>query len=294
MRLAGFELGGASPFCLIAGPCVIESEAMTLTIAESLRSMAAARGIPLIFKASFDKANRSSVSSFRGIGLEAGLRVLERVRRDFGLPVLTDVHERTPLDEVAAVVDVLQTPAMLCRQTDFIIAVARQGLPVNLKKGQFLSPAEMLNVVDKARSTGNDRLLVCERGTSFGYNDLIVDMRSLELLRASSCPVVFDAGHSVQRPGARGQTSGGDRDLLPTLARAAVAVGVAGVFIETHPEPEAALSDGANSWSLAAMPALLDELQPIDALVKARMAPASGPTRTPGRASPTPVRAMQC
>jgi len=272
MRLAGFELSDSSPLCLIAGPCVIESEAMTLGIAERLRAIAAALGLPLIFKASFDKANRSSLRSFRGIGFDAGLRVLERVRTDFGLPVLTDVHESTPLDAVADVVDVLQTPAMLCRQTDFVTAVAKQGLPVNLKKGQFLSPDEMLRVVDKARSAGNDRLLVCERGTSFGYHDLVVDMRSLEILRTSGCPVIFDAGHSVQRPGANGEASGGDRRFVPALARAAVGAGVAGIFLETHPEPEAALSDGPNSWPVDELPPLLETLMAIDAVVKGRRA----------------------
>jgi 2-dehydro-3-deoxyphosphooctonate aldolase (KDO 8-P synthase) len=270
VRIAGLTIANDSPVCLIAGPCVIESESSTLTIAERLKRMAERLGIGLIFKASFDKANRSSHESFRGIGMAAGLTVLERVRSEFGLPVVTDVHERTALDEVAAVADLLQTPAMLCRQTDFIVAVASQGLPVLLKKGQFLSPAEMLNVVAKARSTGNERLLVCERGSCFGYHDLVVDMRALQALRAGGCPVVFDAGHSVQRPGANGSHSGGDRDYLPALARAAVAVGVAAVFIETHPEPESALSDGANSWPLAAMPDLLAELQAIDATVKSR------------------------
>lgn len=268
MKLAGFDVGSDSPLCLIAGPCVIESEALTLDIAGQLKRITEALALPLIFKASFDKANRSSLHSFRGIGFEQGLRVLERVRTELGLPVLTDVHESTPLNEVAAVADVLQTPAMLCRQTDFIIAVASQGKPVNLKKGQFLSAAEMLNVVDKARSTGNEDLLVCERGTMFGYNDLIVDMRSLALLQASACPVIFDAGHSVQRPGAQVTSSGGDRRFVPVLARAAVAAGVAGVFIETHPEPEAALSDGPNSWPLAKMSALLEELMAIDAVTK--------------------------
>jgi 2-dehydro-3-deoxyphosphooctonate aldolase (KDO 8-P synthase) len=274
MKLAGFELGDASPFCLIAGPCVIESETLTLTIAERLKGIAASLGIPLVFKASFDKANRTSIRSFRGIGFGAGLRVLERVRADYGLPVLTDVHELAAIDEVAAVVDVLQTPAMLCRQTDFIVAVASAGLPVNLKKGQFLSPAEMLKVVDKARSTGNERLMVCERGTMFGYHDLVVDMRALETLRSSGCPVVFDAGHAVQRPGAAGECSGGQREFLPALARAAVAVGVAGLFIETHPDPGAAKSDGATSWPLARLPALLGELAAIDATVKAGRAAA--------------------
>lgn len=268
MKLGGFDLDNQSPLFLIAGPCVIESEALTLTIAERLKSIAESAGIPLIFKASFDKANRSSIASFRGLGFEAGLEVLDRVRRDYALPILTDVHEFTPLDEVAAVVDVLQTPAMLCRQTDFIVAVASQGLPVNLKKGQFLSPDEMLHVVEKARSAGNDRLLVTERGSCFGYNDLIVDMRSLAILGQSGCPVVFDAGHSVQKPNALGHASGGEREFVPVLARAAVAAGVAGVFIETHPDPDKALSDGPNSWPLDRLPALLDELVALDELVK--------------------------
>ena len=270
MKLAGIDLDDASPLCLIAGPCVIESEATTLAIAERLKKITADIGIPLIFKASFDKANRSSIHSFRGLGFEAGLNVLDRVRSDFSLPILTDVHEFTPLDEVAAVVDVLQTPAMLCRQTDFIVAVASQGLPVNLKKGQFLSPEEMLNTVEKAKSTGNDRLLVTERGTCFGYHDLVVDMRSLATLSESGCPVVFDAGHSVQKPGALGQVSGGEREFLPVLARAAVAVGIAGVFIETHPDPDTAMSDGPNSWPLDRLSALLEDLVALDAVVKRR------------------------
>lgn len=268
MKLGGFDLDNHSPLFLIAGPCVIESEAITLSIAERLKIVAESTGIPLIFKASFDKANRSSIESFRGIGIEAGLNVLDRVRRDYSVPILTDVHEFTPLDEVSAVVDVLQTPAMLCRQTDFIVAVASQGLPVNLKKGQFLSPEEMLNVVEKARSAGNDKLLVTERGSSFGYHDLIVDMRSLAILGQSGCPVVFDAGHSVQKPGALRKTSGGDREFVPVLARAAVAAGIAGVFIETHPDPDKALSDGPNSWPLDRLPALLEELVALDELVK--------------------------
>jgi 2-dehydro-3-deoxyphosphooctonate aldolase (KDO 8-P synthase) len=270
MKLAGIELDDRKPLCLIAGPCVIESEAMTLGIAAELKSIAEKHGIHLIFKASFDKANRSAIQSFRGPGFEQGLRILERVRRDLALPILTDVHEFTPLDEVAAVVDVLQTPAMLCRQTDFIVAVAAQGLPVNLKKGQFLSPEEMLNVVEKARSTGNDQLIVTERGTCFGYHDLVVDMRSFATLKQSGCPVVFDAGHSVQKPGARGQSSGGERAFLPILARAAVAIGIAGLFIETHPDPDRALSDGPNSWPLDALSPLLQELVALDAVVKAR------------------------
>jgi 2-dehydro-3-deoxyphosphooctonate aldolase (KDO 8-P synthase) len=270
MKLAGFDVDDHSPLFLIAGPCAIESEQATLAIAERLKAAADALSLPLIFKASFDKANRSSLTSFRGIGFEAGLRVLERVRADYGLPVLTDVHEFTPLDEVAAVVDVLQTPALLCRQTDFVLSVASCGLPVNLKKGQFLSPHEMHGVVAKARAAGNDRLLVCERGTVFGYNDLVVDMRSLEILRENDCPVVFDAGHSVQRPGALGGASGGNRSFVPALARAAVAVGIQGLFLETHADPEQALSDGPNSWPLDALPALLEELMALDAVVKSR------------------------
>jgi 2-dehydro-3-deoxyphosphooctonate aldolase (KDO 8-P synthase) len=270
MRLAGFTVGAREPLFLIAGPCVIESEALVLSTAERLKAITARLAMPLVFKASFDKANRSSLRGFRGLGLERGLRILERVRRDLDLPVLTDVHEDTPLDEVAAVVDVLQTPALLCRQTDFIVAVASQGKPVNLKKGQFLSPWEMQNVVDKARSTGNAALLVCERGVSFGYNNLVVDMRSLAILRATGCPVVFDATHAVQLPGARGAASGGEREHVPVLARAAVAAGVAGLFIETHPDPDAAPSDGPTMWPLDRAPELLEQLKDIDALVKSR------------------------
>jgi 2-dehydro-3-deoxyphosphooctonate aldolase (KDO 8-P synthase) len=270
MRLAGFEVGAQTPLFLIAGPCVIESEALVLSTAERLKDITTKLGVSLIFKASFDKANRSSAASFRGLGLERGLRVLERVRRDFKLPVLTDVHEDSPLDEVAAVVDVLQTPALLCRQTDFIVAVASQGKPVNLKKGQFLAPWEMGNVVEKARSTGNDALLVCERGVSFGYNNLVVDMRSLAILRHTRCPVVFDATHAVQLPGERGASSGGEREHVPVLARAAVAAGIAGLFMETHPDPDAALCDGPNAWPLGRVAALLEQLKDIDALVKAR------------------------
>jgi len=270
MRLAGVDVGQHAPLFLIAGPCVIESEALVLDVATQLQAVAAKLGMPFVFKASFDKANRSSLRGFRGLGIERGLRALERVRAEVGVPVLTDVHEDTPLDEVAAVVDVLQTPALLCRQTDFILSVARCGKPVNLKKGQFLSPAEMCNVVDKARSTGNDNLLVCERGVLFGYNDLVADMRSLVVLRGTGCPVVFDATHSVQRPGARGSESGGDRRQVPVLARAAVAAGVAGVFLETHPRPDAALSDASTSWPLELVGPLLEQLQEIDAVAKAR------------------------
>ena len=270
MRLAGFEVGAKSPLFLIAGPCVIESEALVMSTAERLKAITADLAMPFVFKASFDKANRSSAASFRGLGLERGLRILERVRSELGVPVLTDVHEDTPLDEVAAVVDVLQTPALLCRQTDFIVAVASRGKPVNLKKGQFLAPWEMTNVVDKARATGNDALLVCERGVSFGYNNLVVDMRSLAILRETGCPVVFDATHAVQQPGARGTSSGGEREHVPVLARAAVAAGVAGLFMETHPDPDAALCDGPNAWPLGSMTALLEQLLAIDAVVKAR------------------------
>ena len=270
MRLGGFEVGPRTPLFLIAGPCVIESEALVMTTAERLKDITTKLAMPLVFKASFDKANRSSIASFRGLGVERGLRILERVRAELCVPVLTDVHEDTPLDEVAAVADVLQTPALLCRQTDFIVGVASQGKPVNLKKGQFLSPAEMVNVVEKARSTGNEALLVCERGVSFGYNDLVVDMRSLAILRTTQCPVVFDATHAVQQPGALGTASGGEREHVPVLARAAVAAGVAGLFIETHPDPDAARCDGPNAWPLASVTALLEQLMAIDSVVKAR------------------------
>jgi 2-dehydro-3-deoxyphosphooctonate aldolase (KDO 8-P synthase) len=270
MRLAGFEVGSKAPLFLIAGPCVIESEALVMGMAERLKEITAGLDMPFVFKASFDKANRSSAASFRGLGLERGLRILERVRSELDVPVLTDVHEDTPLDEVAAVVDVLQTPALLCRQTDFIVAVASRGKPVNLKKGQFLAPWEMTNVVDKARATGNDALLVCERGVSFGYNNLVVDMRSLAILRETGCPVVFDATHAVQQPGARGTSSGGERQHVPVLARAAVAAGVAGLFMETHPDPDTALCDGPNAWPLDSVTALLEQLMAIDAVVKAQ------------------------
>ena len=269
MRLCGFDVGLRRPIFLIAGPCVIESEPFALETAGALREIAAAVGIPFIYKSSFDKANRSSHESYRGPGLEQGLRVLDRVRREVGVPVLTDVHEDTPLDEVAAAVSVLQTPAFLCRQTNFIQNVCRQGLPVNIKKGQFLSPGEMSHVVAKAKATGNESVLVCERGASFGYNNLVSDMRSLAIMRATGCPVVFDATHSVQMPGALGGKSGGQRAMVPVLARAAVAAGVAGIFMETHPNPDAALSDGPNSWPTAMLQELLEELVAIDAVVKA-------------------------
>jgi 2-dehydro-3-deoxyphosphooctonate aldolase (KDO 8-P synthase) len=268
MKLTSFEVGADRPFFLIAGPCVIESESLVIDVAGRLKEMTAALKIPFIFKASFDKANRSSRSSFRGPGLQEGLKALDKVREQIGVPVLTDVHEDTPLAEVAAVVDVLQTPAFLCRQTNFIVAACSLGKPVNIKKGQFLSPWEMQNVVDKARSTGNAQILVCERGFSFGYNNLVSDMRSLAIMRATGCPVVFDATHSVQLPGGRGDSSGGQREFVPVLARAAVAAGVAGIFMETHPDPAKALSDGPNAWPLDRMRSLLTTLKELDTAVK--------------------------
>jgi 2-dehydro-3-deoxyphosphooctonate aldolase (KDO 8-P synthase) len=268
MKLASFEVGPDRPFFLIAGPCVIESESLVIDVAGRLRDMTATLGIPFVFKASFDKANRSSRASFRGPGIEAGLKALAQVRKQIGVPVLTDVHEDTPLAEVAEVVDVLQTPAFLCRQTNFIIGVSSQQKPVNIKKGQFLSPWEMQNVVDKARSTGNAQIMVCERGFSFGYNNLVSDMRSLAVMRGTGCPVVFDATHSVQLPGGRGDASGGQREFVPVLARAAVAAGVAGIFMETHPDPAKALSDGPNAWPLDRMASLLTTLVEIDLAVK--------------------------
>ena len=270
MRLCGFDVGPDRPFFLIAGPCVVESETLVIEIAGRMRELTRELGIPYIFKASYDKANRSSKGSFRGPGLEQGLRILGEVRRQLGLPVLTDVHEDTPLAEVASVVDVLQTPAFLCRQTNFIVNTAAQGKPVNIKKGQFLSPWEMRNVVDKARSTGNESILVCERGFSFGYNNLVADMRSLAVMRDTGCPVVFDATHSVQLPGGQGNASGGQREFVPVLARAAIAAGVAGVFMETHPDPARALSDGPNAWPLDRMRSLLTVMKEIDAAVKSR------------------------
>ena len=268
MQLGAFEAGLEQPLFVIAGPCVIESEALALETSATLKEIAANVGIPFIYKSSFDKANRSSHDSFRGPGLTAGLRILERVRREVGVPVLTDVHEDTPLDEVASVVSVLQTPAFLCRQTNFIQSVCSRGLPVNIKKGQFLAPSDMRHVVAKAKATGNEQVLVCERGASFGYNNLVSDMRSLAIMRETGCPVVFDATHSVQMPGALGGRSGGQREMVPVLARAAVAAGVSGLFMETHPNPDAALSDGPNSWPTALLQELLEELVAIDALVK--------------------------
>ena len=268
MKLAGFEVGLDRPLFVIAGPCVIEGEQFCIDVAGRLRELTAARGVPFVFKASFDKANRSSHESPRGPGIESGLRVLAAVREQVGVPVLTDVHEDTPLDEVAAVVDVLQTPAFLCRQTNFIQRVAAQGKPVNLKKGQFLAPGDMTHVVAKARATGNEQIMVCERGASFGYNNLVSDMRSLAIMRETGCPVVFDATHSVQLPGGQGASSGGQREFVPVLARAAVAVGIAGLFMETHPDPAHAHSDGPNSWPLDRFDALLEELLALDAVVK--------------------------
>jgi 2-dehydro-3-deoxyphosphooctonate aldolase (KDO 8-P synthase) len=268
MKLAHFEVGERAPLFLIAGPCVIESATLCEEVAGRMREITTRLGVPYIFKASYDKANRSSRASFRGPGIETGLKVLEGIRSKFALPVLTDVHEDSPLAEVAAVVDVLQTPAFLCRQTNFIVAAASQGKPVNIKKGQFLSPWEMQNVVDKARSTGNEAVMVCERGFSFGYNNLVSDMRSLAIMRRTGAPVVFDATHSVQLPGGQGSASGGQREFVPVLARAAVAAGVAGIFMETHPDPAKALSDGPNAWPLARMESLLSRLVELDRITK--------------------------
>ncbi len=269
MKLGGFEIGNDRPLFLIAGTCVIESEALTLDVAGTLKEICGRLDVPLIYKSSFDKANRSSKGSFRGPGMEEGLRVLAEVKRQIGVPVLTDVHEDTPMDEVAEVVDVLQTPAFLCRQTNFILRVAATMKAVNIKKGQFLSPWEMQNVVDKARSTGNRQILVCERGFSFGYNNLVSDMRGLAIMRGTGCPVVFDATHSVQLPGGKGSASGGQREFIPVLARAATAAGVAGLFMETHPRPDEALSDGPNAMPLGRLGALLETLVAIDRTVKA-------------------------
>ena len=269
MKLCGFNAGIEHPLFLIAGPCVIEDEKLILDTAGTLKEITDTLGIPFIFKSSFDKANRSSHKSFRGPGLDEGLRILECVKTQIGVPVLTDVHEDTPLDEVAAVADVLQTPAFLCRQTNFIQAVASQGKPVNIKKGQFLSPWDMKNVSDKALATGNKQIMVCERGASFGYNNLVSDMRSLAVMRDCGVPVVFDATHSVQLPGGQGSCSGGQREFVPVLARAAVAAGVSGVFMETHPDPAKALSDGPNAWPLDQMQALLTTLKMLDDAIKA-------------------------
>jgi 2-dehydro-3-deoxyphosphooctonate aldolase (KDO 8-P synthase) len=269
MKLCGFDVGADQPFFLIAGPCVIESEQLALDTAGQLKEITSRLGIPFIYKSSFDKANRSSGGSFRGPGLEGGLKVLAEVKRQIGVPVLTDVHEYTPMQEVASVVDVLQTPAFLCRQTDFIQNVASTMKPVNIKKGQFLAPWDMKHVVEKAKATGNQDIMVCERGVSFGYNNLVSDMRSLVVMRETQCPVVFDATHSVQLPGGQGSKSGGQREFVPALARAAVAVGVAGLFMETHPDPEKALSDGPNAWPLDQMERLLNTLLAFDRIAKA-------------------------
>ena len=270
MNLCGFKVGLDQPLFLIAGPCVIESEQLALDTAGSLKELTRELGFHFVYKSSFDKANRSSHTSFRGLGVEKGLEILEKVKSQIGLPVLTDVHEDTPLDEVSAVVDVLQTPAFLCRQTNFIHRVASTGRPINIKKGQFLAPWDMKQVVEKARSTGNDQIMVCERGVSFGYNNLVSDMRSLAIMRETGCPVVFDATHSVQLPGGQGTCSGGQREFVPPLARAAVAVGISGIFMETHPNPDQALSDGPNSWPLDQMRSLLETLLALDHVVKSR------------------------
>lgn len=268
MNLCSFEVGQDKPLFVIAGPCVIESEALALSTAETLKTITEDLGIPFIYKSSFDKANRSSGSSFRGPGMAEGLRILAKVKAQIGVPVLTDVHEYTPLDEVADVVDVLQTPAFLCRQTDFIQNVCKQGKPVNIKKGQFLAPWDMQHVAAKAKATGNEAIMLCERGVSFGYNNLVSDMRALAVMADFGCPVVFDATHSVQLPGGQGTSSGGQREFVPVLARAATAVGVAGIFMETHPDPDKALSDGPNAVPLAEIKTLLTQLKAIDSLCK--------------------------
>ncbi|MEO8400817.1 MAG: 3-deoxy-8-phosphooctulonate synthase [Gammaproteobacteria bacterium] len=268
MQVCGFEVGLDQPFFLIAGPCVIESEQFAMDTAGELKELTQRLGIPFIYKSSFDKANRSSAKSYRGPGLEEGLRILSEVKKSLKVPVLTDVHEDTPIEEVADVVDVLQTPAFLCRQTNFIERVARQELPVNIKKGQFLAPWDMKHVVDKAHLTGNDKIMVCERGACFGYNNLVSDMRSIAVMRSTNCPVVFDATHSVQLPGGHGTHTGGQREFVPVLARAAIAAGVAGIFMETHPDPDHAPSDGPNMWPLGKLEELLVCLQELDQVVK--------------------------
>lgn len=269
MQLCHFEIGDGRPLFLIAGTCVIESEKIALETASTLRAITDKIGIPLIYKSSFDKANRSSIDGYRGLGMEQGLKILQKVKAEVEVPVITDVHEYTPLDEVADVVSVLQTPAFLCRQTDFIQNVCAQGLPVNIKKGQFLAPLDMIQVARKAKATGNQKIMVCERGASFGYNNLVSDMRSLALMRKTECPVVFDSTHSVQLPGGLGSASGGQREMIPVLARAATAVGIDGLFMETHPNPTEAKSDGPNAWPLHLMEPLLNELVEVDRLVKA-------------------------
>ena len=269
MKLCGFEAGLDKPLFVIAGPCVVESLQLALDTAGELKEICASLALPFVYKSSYDKANRSSIQSFRGLGMEAGLRILGEVRRQLDVPVLTDVHEMEEIGAAAAVVDVLQTPAFLCRQTNFICAVAAAGIPVNIKKGQFLAPGDMKNVVEKARSaSGRDNIMVCERGVTFGYNNLVSDMRSLMIMRETGCPVVFDATHSVQLPGGRGASSGGQREFVPVLARAAVASGISGVFMETHPRPEEALSDGPNAWPLKHVRRLLETLKELDGVVK--------------------------
>jgi len=268
MKLLNFEVGIGKPLFVMAGPCVVESEQLAMDTAGRLKEITNKLNLPFIYKSSFDKANRSSAKSFRGLGLEEGLRILAKVKKELGVAIVTDVHEDTPLNEVASVVDILQTPAFLCRQTNFIQKVARQGLPVNIKKGQFLSPWDMQYVVEKAHQVGNKKIMVCERGVTFGYNNLVSDMRSLAIMRATQCPVVFDATHSVQLPGGQGGSSGGQREFIPVLARAAVAAGISGLFMETHPNPEQALSDGPNSWPLGKIAELLASLQEIDKTVK--------------------------
>ena len=269
MKLRNLNIGNDQPFFVIAGPCVIENEKLVMETAQKLKEITEALGIGLVFKSSFDKANRSSLDSFRGPGIEEGLRILEKVKTDIGVAVLTDVHEDTPLDQVASVVDVMQTPAFLARQTNFILNVAKQGIPVNIKKGQFMAPWDMQNVVDKAKSTGNENIMLCDRGTSFGYNTLISDMRGLAVMRRTGCPVIFDATHSVQQPGGQGTTSGGDRTMVPLLARSAIAAGIAGVFMEVHPDPDNALSDGPNMMPLNKVEQLLRQLSEIDNIIKA-------------------------
>ncbi|MBL4584349.1 MAG: 3-deoxy-8-phosphooctulonate synthase [Pseudomonadales bacterium] len=268
MKICGFEIGLDQPLFLIAGPCVIESEQLALDTAGQLKEITATLGIPFIYKSSFDKANRSSHESFRGLGVEKGLAILEKVKKQIGVPVLTDVHEDTPLNEVASVVSMMQTPAFLCRQTNYIQNVCAQGIPVNIKKGQFLAPWDMTHVVEKGRATGNEHITVCDRGYTFGYNNLVSDMRSLSIMRDTGCPVVYDATHSVQLPGGQGVVSGGQREMVPVLARAAVAAGISGIFLETHPNPDKALSDGPNSWPLDKMKTLLETLCELDSCVK--------------------------
>ena len=268
MKVCGFEIGLDQPLFLIAGPCVIESEQLALDTAGQLKEITAALGIPFIYKSSFDKANRSSHESFRGLGVEKGLAILDKVKKQIDVPVLTDVHEDTPLNEVASVVSMMQTPAFLCRQTNYIQNVCAQGIPVNIKKGQFLAPWDMTHVVEKGRATGNENITVCDRGYTFGYNNLVSDMRSLSIMRDTGCPVVYDATHSVQLPGGQGAVSGGQREMVPVLARAAVAAGISGIFMETHPNPDKAMSDGPNSWPLDKMKALLETLCELDSCVK--------------------------